>query len=101
MAARSSRSPSLPTGRCHSHRGDLLQCDAMGDALRGSASLTPYAGTAYHAGLPELQPQLSGGQMLRPRRPPVRSPAYQSFTVSRHVAMCGVLVWYSNAVLLT
>jgi hypothetical protein len=77
---------------------ELRDTIALGSIVVGR---TAYAGTAYHAGLPELQPQLSGGQMLRPRRPPVRSPAYQSFTVSRHVAMCGVLVWYSNAALLT
>ena len=70
--------------------------------LRGNLVWVPEdKRTLYHAGLPDRQPQLSGGQTLRPRRPPVRSPAYQSFTVSRHLAMCGVLVWYSNAALLT
>ena len=52
---------------------------------------------AHSLGLPELQPQLSGGQMLRPRYAGGGSPAYQSFTVSAHFLMCGVVVWYSNA----
>ena len=52
---------------------------------------------AHSLGLPELQPQLSGGQMLRPRYAGGGSSAYQSFTVSAHFSMCGVVVWYWNA----
>ena len=53
---------------------------------------------AYQPGLPELQAQLSGGHTFRPTRPPPsRLVSYQSFTVSTHLPMCGVPLWYSNA----